>query len=771
MNLLLRHLAALALGLSVLLPAAAQTVDPSQLPPVDSVFIPKASAPSRDRIEVTWTIAKGYYLYRHRMGVQPLGGFEAGAVQLPEGAKHHDEFFGDVQTYRDSVTAVLPGKATGDAVSLRIKYQGCADAGVCYPPQTRTLSVVLPAATNDGGGDAGFAAFGKSLGGARGDSANGLIANQDAAPLPPEQAFKFEAIADGGSKLLLRITPAKGYYLYRDKLKLKLSGDPGIRIGTPQLPKATAHHDEHFGDVAVYFGETMIPVPLQRTHDRTANITLDAEWQGCQDGGICYPVMRNRFNLALPAAASTQQTKAVASEPAQTAISAAATTSPAPTETAAATTAAVAAATTATGATSTAQASTPANTETAPANRIGLIGALLFALLGGVILNLMPCVLPVLSLKALSLVQGGHSREHAKRHAIFYTLGILAAMSVLWLAVVLLQRAGHAAGWGFWLQSPLIVTMLSLLIFALGLSLSGLWALPGFAPQRLAAASNADSARGDFLTGLLAVMVATPCTGPYMGLALAYALTAPAAATLLVFAMLGLGLALPVLLIAFVPALAKRMPKPGAWMDTFKQVLAFPMYITAAWMLWTLAHQRGADVVLAWGMAAIALTFALWAWPRARWGKIAAIIGIVLCGLAVATIVRMPAPAATSSLSANTNSRVQPWTPQRLAELRAQHKVVFVNMTADWCITCKVNEKAVFTSDAFKQSLEQHDATYLVGDFTNEDPDIAAFLKAHNAVGVPLYVVYPRSGGDGELLQTVLTTGIVDRALSRAAAR
>ncbi|MBS0214320.1 MAG: protein-disulfide reductase DsbD [Proteobacteria bacterium] len=760
MKSLLRHLAVLVLGLS-LLPATAQTVDPTQLPPVDSVFIPKVSAPSRDRIEVTWTIAKGYYLYRHRMDVQPLGGFEAGAVQLPDGAKHHDEFFGDVQTYRDSVTAVLPGKAKGDAVSLRVKYQGCADAGVCYPPQTRTLSVVLPAA-NDGGGDAGFAAFGKSLGGARSDAGGGLIGGQANAPLPPEQAFKFEAIADGGSKLLLRITPAKGYYLYRDKLKLKLSGDPGIHLGTPQLPKAQSHHDEHFGDVAVYFGETMIPVPLQRAHDRAASVTLDAEWQGCQDGGICYPVMRNRFNLALPAAASTQQTKAVTSEPAQTAISAGTSATPVENATAAATAATAAA---------TSQPATPASTTTAPANRVGLIGALLFALIGGVILNLMPCVLPVLSLKALSLVQGGHSREHAKRHAIFYTLGILAAMVALWLAVVLLQRAGHVAGWGFWLQSPLVVAVLGLLMLALGLSLSGLWALPGFAPQGLAAASNADSARGDFLTGLLAVTVATPCTGPYMGLALAYALTAPATTTLLVFVMLGLGLALPVLVIAFVPALAKRMPKPGAWMDTLKQVLAFPMYITAAWMLWTLAHQRGADVVLAWGMAAIALAFALWAWQRARWGKIAAILAIAVCGFAVTTISRMPPPVATSSIAASADSRVQPWTPQRLAELRAQHKVVFVNMTADWCITCKVNEKAVFTSDAFRQSLEKHDAVYLVGDFTNEDADIAAFLKAHNAVGVPLYVVYPRSGGDGELLQTVLTNGIVDGALARAAAR
>ena len=762
----LRYLAALALSLSPWLPATAQNVDPTQLPPVDSVFIPKVSAPSRDRVEVTWTIAKGYYLYRHRIGVQPLGGFEAGALQLPDGAKHHDEFFGDVQTYRDSVTAVLPGKATGDAVSLRIKYQGCADAGVCYPPQTRTLSVVLPAAANDGAGDAGFATFGKSLGGGSAATANtdGLIAGKTAAPLPPEQAFKFEAIADGGTKLLLRINPAKGYYLYRDKLKLKLSGDPGILLGAPQLPKAKAHHDEHFGDVAVYFGETMIPVPLQRAHDRSANVTLDAEWQGCQDGGICYPVMRNRFNLALPAAASTQQTKAVASEPAHTAITAAAAATGAATATAATQPATN---------TSASQTATPANTNTAtaPGNQVGLIGALLLALIGGVILNLMPCVLPVLSLKALSLMQSSHSREHAKRHAIFYTLGILAAMAALWLAVVLLQRAGHASGWGFWLQSPVIVGILGLLMFALGLSLSGVWALPGFAPQRLAAASNADSARGDFLTGLLAVMVATPCTGPFMAAALAYALTAPAAATLLVFLMLGLGLALPVLLIAFVPALASLMPKPGAWMDTLKQILAFPMYLAAAWLLWTLAHQRGADAVGWWGLAAIALAFALWAWPRARWGKVAAVIAIALCAVTVTTITRIPSPAPASSLTANADSRIQPWTPRRLAELRAQHKVVFVNMTADWCITCKVNEKTVFTSDTFKQSLEKNDAYYLVGDFTNEDPDIAAFLKAHGAVGVPLYAVYPRSGGDGELLQTVLTNGIIDTALTRAANR
>ncbi|PNS09143.1 protein-disulfide reductase DsbD family protein [Solilutibacter silvestris] len=769
MNTLLRHLAALVVGLLPLLPAAAQTVDPTQLPPVDSVFIPKASAPSRDRIEVTWTIAKGYYLYRHRISVQPLGGFEAGALQLPDGDKHHDEFFGDVQTYRGSVTAVLQGKASGDAVTLRIKYQGCADAGVCYPPQTRTISVALPPAS-DAGGDSGFAAFGKSLAG-NAQNSGGLIGNQAATPLPPEQAFRIEAIADGGSKLLLRMTPAKGYYLYRDKLKLKLSGDSGIHLGTPQLPKATQHHDDHFGDVAVYFGETMVSVPLQRSHDRAANVVLDAEWQGCQDGGLCYPVMRNRFNLALPAGASTQQTKAVASAPAQTAI------------TAAAATAAVAASGAATpndiapaaaSSTATPTATAPASTTpdpVAPANRVGFLTALLFALLGGVILNLMPCVLPVLSLKALSLVQGGASQSHAKRHAVFYTFGILAAMAALWLAVVLLQRAGHVAGWGFWLQSPLIVSALGLLMFALGLSLSGVWALPGFAPQRLAAASNEDSARGDFLTGLLAVMVATPCTGPFMGLALAYAFTAPAAMTLLVLLMLGLGLALPVLLIAFVPALAKRMPRPGAWMDTLKQLLAFPMYLTAIWMLWTLAHQRGADAVLGWGVAAIALTFALWAWPRARWGKVTAIIGLLLCGLAMAAITRLPPPATVASSSTNADSRMQPWTPRRLADLRARHKVVFVNMTADWCITCKVNEKAVFGTEAFRKSLEQHDAVYLAGDFTNEDPEIAAFLQAHGAVGVPLYVVYPRSGGAGELLQTVLTTGLVDAALARAAAK
>ena len=765
MKSLLRHLATLAVGLSLLLPATAQNVDPTQLPPVDSVFIPKASAPSRDRIEVNWTIAKGFYLYRHRIAVQPLGGFEAGALQLPEGAKHHDEFFGDVQTYRDSVTAVLPGKASGDAVSLRIKYQGCADAGVCYPPQTRTISVALPPAS-DGGGDAGFAAFGKRLAGGNAASNSMLQGQQDAAPLPPEQAFRIEAIADGGSKLLLRLTPAKGYYLYRDKLKLKLSGDPGIHLGALQLPKAQQHHDEHFGNVAVYFGETMVPVSLQRDHDRATSVTLEAEWQGCQDGGICYPVMRNRFNLAVPAAASTQQTKAVANEPAQTAISAAATT-------AAVTGAAVTAAATNTStpaASPSAAAPAPA-TPNVPINRVGFLTALLFALLGGVILNLMPCVLPVLSLKALSLVQGGASQSHAKRHAVFYTLGILAAMIALWLVVVLLQRAGHMAGWGFWLQSPLVVAALGLLMFALGLSLSGLWSMPGFAPQRLAAASNVDSARGDFLTGLLAVMVATPCTGPFMASALAYALTAPAAATLLVFAVLGLGLALPVLLIAFVPALARRMPHPGAWMDTLKQVLAFPMYLAAIWLLWTLAHQRGADAVGWWGLAAIALAFALWAWSRARWGKVASIIGVLLCGLAIASVTRLPPPATASSSTVDANSRVQPWTPQRLAALRAQHKVVFVNMTADWCITCKVNEKAVFTSDRFRQSLEQHDAVYLVGDFTNEDADIAAFLKAHGAVGVPLYVVYPRSGGDGTLLQTVLTPGLVDAALARAAAQ
>jgi thiol:disulfide interchange protein len=286
---------------------------------------------------------------------------------------------------------------------------------------------------------------------------------------------------------------------------------------------------------------------------------------------------------------------------------------------------------------------------------------------------------------------------------------------------------------------------------------------------------QAGGVRGDFFTGVLAVVLATPCTAPFMGAALAYAFTGPALGGLLVFAMLGVGLALPFLLIGFVPAFARLLPKPGAWMDTFKQLLAFPLYATAAWLVWVLANQRGADAVGLWLAAAIALALAAWAWTQACSGRgrgwlALAVIAAIGIAWPLAMLHRLPKPEASEASKSTNGIEHVVYSEQRLAQLRAEGRVVFVNMTADWCVSCKANEKAVFARDGFRAAMQAANAVYMTGDYTDVDPAITAYLQAHKAVGVPLYVVYPRDGGEGAILPVIVTPSLVDDALKHAAA-
>jgi thiol:disulfide interchange protein DsbD len=766
----------LALCLPAGIPAFAADID---LPPVDQVFIPSARAVSRERIEVTWKIAVGYYLYRHRTSVKADAAFAGASLALPDGDKHHDEFFGDVETYRGSLTGILTGVA-GDGASsttLTIKYQGCADAGVCYPPQTRMLKVALPAPA---GRDAGLGLPQRSGGGLFGFDGAAGTAGMDAAPLPEQRAFTVEAIAGDGNSILLRLTPAVGYYLYRDKLSVKLDAGAGLSATLPpaaKLPKATSHRDEHFGDVAVYFDQVEITVPVARTLTAAATGTLVVGLQGCQTNGICYPPMTRRLPISIPAG----RLLPVTGMPHPPAID---TTSPA----SAATTASAGAASGTSSLSQIADGGTPASAEgrasaggdvarTPPPTQAtpGLLASLLLALLGGLILNLMPCVLPVLSLKVLSVAQSGENRESARRHALWYTAGVLLSFVALGALALALRKAGLALGWGFQLQQPVVVAALALVVFALGLSLSGLWYANIGIGQRGSTLMQRSGASGDFFTGVLAVVLATPCTAPFMGAALAYAFTGPALGGLLVFAMLGLGLALPFLLVGFVPALAQRLPRPGAWMETFKQLLAFPLYATAAWLVWVLARQRGADAVGLWLAAAIALALAAWAWTQARSGRgrgwlVLALLAVLGTAWPLAVLHRLPTAAATMAAERGDGVEQVAYSEQRLARLRADGHVVFVNMTADWCVSCKANEKAVFARDGFRDAMLAADAVYMTGDYTDVDPAITAYLQRHKAVGVPLYVVYPRGGGEGLVLPVIVTPGLVENALRQAAA-
>ncbi|RNF82287.1 protein-disulfide reductase DsbD family protein [Montanilutibacter psychrotolerans] len=774
------------------MPSLAANVD--DLLPVDQAFVLSVQPAGAGKIAVQWKITDGYYLYRHRTSVQADAGFTAQALQLPAGEAHDDEFFGRVETYRGRLDATLPGQANAASTVLTIKYQGCADAGICYPPQTRKVTVALPATGDTAGVGSGMSL--PNSGGLRSNAiGGGLLGNRgggfDALPLPAEQAFNFEAIAGDGNTLLLRLTPARGYYLYRDKTSFRLDAAAtraGIGIGQPRWPAGKSHRDEHFGDVTVYFDQIELPLPLLRNRADAATIHLTAGFQGCQTDGICYPPMTRTIELALPRGKVTTPV-APADAGALAVATAASTAQGAPMPGAAPAAPASgdlpnlvqadpAASVASTPAAATTRPTTVAETAESSAaprgSNLGPLSALLFALLGGLVLNLMPCVLPVLSLKALSLAGNGQDPVRARSGALWYTAGVLLSFMALGAIALGLREAGLALGWGFQLQQPLVVALLALLMFALALSMSGVWHVGG----RWTGAGHALTTRhgpaGDFFTGVLAVVVATPCTAPFMGAALAWAFTAPTALGMAVFVALGLGLALPFLLVGFVPALARLLPRPGAWMETLKQLLAFPLYLTAAWLAWVLGRQRGADAIGWWLVAAVLVAFAAWAWTRShrgsgRWAMPVAVLAVVAMALPLRAIQQLPRPTTTAAAPTHDGLVAVPFSEQKLADLRASGRVVFVNMTADWCVTCKANEKAVFARSGFRDALAAADAVYMVGDWTDVDPALTAYLQRHQAVGVPLYVVYPRAGGDGRVLPTVLTPGLVHAALAEAA--
>ncbi|MDR6841260.1 protein-disulfide reductase DsbD family protein [Pseudoxanthomonas sacheonensis] len=766
MTLLPRLLALLAFALPAM-PAFA--VSEAELLPVNQAFALTAVAPSRDRIEVQWKVADGYYLYRHRIDVQVDGaGFQAGKLQLPKGKAYRDEFFGDVETYHEDLTGVLAGEAAAgtDSVALKVKYQGCADAGICYPPQTRRLVVKLPAASDASGLAAplgatnagGLPRFGRP-------AASGAI---EALPLPQEQAFAFEAIAYDGNQLLLRFTPAPGYYLYRDRTTMKLEGAKHLALGRPRWPKGESHRDEHFGQVVVYFDQVEVPVPVLRSSAEAADATLSVTFQGCQKDGICYPPMTRTTKLSIPKGHVTPTTEAETT--ASQLIPALPGVSPNATSPASIADLAVPAAADTESSQQVARTTPPADVLRKAGKSTSVWVALLLALAGGLVLNLMPCVLPVLSLKALSLADSGRGGSHARTSALWYTAGVLLSFLAIGAIALSLRAAGQALGWGFQLQQPLVIGALVYLMFAVGLSLSGVFALG----HRFAGAGHELTARsgpaGDFFTGVLAVVIASPCTAPFMGAALAFAFTASTPVALLVFAFLGLGLALPFLLIGFVPGLARRLPKPGAWMETLKHFLAFPMYLTAVWLLWVLGKQRGVDAIGLALVGLVLLALGLWWYQRLRLqvAPLRRTLAVLLLLASVAPLVLVHRLQRETAGPAATTAEAVPYSAAKLAALRAEGRVVFVDMTADWCVTCKANEKAVLGREDFRASMKQADAVFMQGDWTNVDPAITEFLEAHQAVGVPLYVVFPSDGGEGEVLPTVLTQDRVAEALARA---
>ena len=539
--------------------------------------------------------------------------------------------------------------------------------------------------------------------------------------LPVREAYRLDGAITPGGDLRLYWQITEGYYLYQHAFKVRGSAEE-LDV---TFPPALAKTDEFFGDVSVYYGEADLLVTLPNSTD---TLTLAVTYQGCADAGLCYPPETD-YLFVDAATGSVSPTVPGETPSAGQSVSISATSSGPPQQSALAS--------------------------------MSLIIAMGLAFLGGLILNAMPCVFPILSLKVLSFATGDPA-EH-RRHGVAYLVGVVSSFVLIASILISLQTAGRWVGWGFQLQSTGFVIGLAYLFTLMGLSLSGLVLLGSRWMNLGAGLAAAPGMRGSFFTGVLAVVVASPCTAPFMGSALGYALTQPPLAALTVFAALGTGMAAPMVAVSMSETARGWLPKPGAWMETLKQVMAFPLYLTAVWLLWVAGKQSGVDTMAAAAAGLVLLALGL---TLLRGQTLAKFVGVVAiaCALLLAGV-RGEVPTGADS---TTRPGTVSWSRETLNSLRASGTPVFVDVTADWCITCLANEQAVLFTDDMTQAFADAGVTYMVADWTNYDPAIGEFVQEHGRNGIPLYVMYP---GDMQseplMLPQLLTRTIVIEALDR----
>ena len=385
--------------------------------------------------------------------------------------------------------------------------------------------------------------------------------------------------------------------------------------------------------------------------------------------------------------------------------------------------------------------------------------AIIGALIGGLILNLMPCVFPVISIKALSIAKSAHGERSAiRREAWLYTAGVIATFLLLTFLLLALKAGGSEIGWGFQLQSPKVVGVLAVLLFVIGLNLLGLFEFGASLQNTGSELTQKPGAAGSFFTGALAVVVATPCTAPLMAGAVGYALAASALVTLAVFMALAIGFALPFLLIAYVPGLLSKLPKPGPWMIRFKEILAFPMLAAAIWLVWVLSLQAGEDGVLYVLAAMLSAGFAIWCFKRKA--SLAKILG----GIAVLAAIALPVSIYPSQ--AAIAHEAEAWSTARVTQLQAENRPIFVDFTAAWCVTCKVNEKVVLDQNRTQKLFADTNTAFLIADWTNKNDTIAQELAKYGRAGVPLYLVYNQNSVNPAILPQVLTYDVIRDAIT-----
>ena len=525
--------------------------------------------------------------------------------------------------------------------------------------------------------------------------------------LPVQQAFNARVTIEN-QRLIFNWNIAEGYYLYQKGFKF-YSKTSSTQLGEPVFAGGILKWDEYFEtEVKVFYGQTRFEVPFA---SEASLFEIDLESQGCADAGLCYPPYQQTIKVNL------DSNQAIISKT----ISQPASISP---------------------------------KDTVTSSPLWLI--LVLALIGGLILNLMPCVFPILSIKVLSFTQQHPSPREKQRHALAYTLGVVSSFIAIAAVMLALRAGGEAIGWGFQLQSPSFVIFLVFLFTLLGLSLSGYVQLfTGLMSVGQSSETNAGLS-SSFMTGVLATTVASPCTAPFMGPALGFAISQTNAVALLIFAFLGLGMALPFVLLTLLPALTAKLPKPGQWMDNLKQFLAFPMYLTAIWLLWVTGRQTSIEVVISVCLGVVLMIMAIWLWQLSQkgkpsvFGKLIKLVAAVLFASAVIS----------PSLKIDSPTEVAQWqnySAKYLQKLRQEERSVFINLSADWCITCLVNERIAMGKN-FYNALEANNIVYLKGDWTNKDPEITQILNQYNRTGVPLYLLFPKGPGDAQILPQLLTS-------------
>ena len=537
--------------------------------------------------------------------------------------------------------------------------------------------------------------------------------------LPVDEAYQLTLVADGDQRLTLQWVIAPEYYLYRHAFKAQASDSEGGIAANLVVPDGLAKTDEFFGDVEVYYDALEAMVALERT---TELAQIKVTYQGCADAGLCYPPETKSFLWHM----ASGEIQAGSLAPTSSALD--------------------------------------SSDDASSSTGIGLLAAIPFAFLGGIILNVMPCVFPILSLKALSFTHG--SADQHRRASLVYAAGVVVSFMALAIVLVVIQQTGQLIGWGFQLQNTAFVIGLAYLFTVMGLSLNGLIHFGTSMMNVGQSLTEQDGDAGNFFTGVLAVVVASPCTAPFMGTALGYALTQPIVVTLVVFAALGAGMALPMVILSHSSAAVRALPKPGPWMDTAKNVLAFPLYLTSVWLLWVAGNQAGVNTMALALSGLVLLALAAYLYGDTNLRK-----GLSITLVAGAALLAIPSEnKAGSSDSSRTLSEGQiAWSASVLDDYIARGDPIFVDVTADWCITCLANEAAVLFTPEMERAFIDADIPYMIADWTDYDADIGRFVQSHGRSGIPLYVMYPRGiGSTPVILPQLLTRDIVVTAIENA---